>query len=119
MTPGGATNGTNNALSDTNTLTIIAKNIYGTNVTNTVAAILPSPLSLTNDSDGNLKSDGTRWFEYSPDEQLTAVTGRQCVLVERLDIFPHQVDAGGDTGCPVFDSAGIPEFQSSAIANYR
>ncbi len=65
---------TNNALSDTNTFTIIAKNVYGTNVTNTVVAILPSSLSLTNDSDGNLKSDGTRWFEYSPDEQLTAVT---------------------------------------------
>ncbi len=65
---------TNNALSDTNTFTLIARNVYGTNVTNTIVSVLPSSLSISNDLDGNLITDGTRWFEHSPDDQLTAVT---------------------------------------------
>jgi len=57
-----------------NSFTNLAQNVYGLKVTNIVNANLPLAVTFTNDLNGNLISDGLRWFEYYFDNQLTAVT---------------------------------------------
>jgi RHS repeat-associated protein len=65
---------TNNTLaSGTNTFTIIAKNVYGAAVTNTLVVNLPSSNSFQYDANGNLTNDGTRSFTYDSENRLTNV----------------------------------------------
>jgi len=53
-----------------NTFTIIAQNAAGLRVTNTTTENLPAAILLTWDSNGNLTSDGTRFFAYDPENRL-------------------------------------------------
>ncbi len=53
-----------------NTFTIIAQSASGLRNTNTEICNLPSAISLTWDSNGNLTSDGTRFFAYNPENRL-------------------------------------------------
>ncbi len=65
---------TNNTLANgNNTFTIIAENIYGTNVTNVLSVNLPATVTFQYDANGNLTSDGTRTFQYDAENQLTNV----------------------------------------------
>jgi RHS repeat-associated protein len=57
----------------TNTFTAIAKDSYGRVDTNVSVSYLPSPVSYTYDSNGNLTSDGSRCFAYDDENQLTSV----------------------------------------------
>jgi RHS repeat-associated protein len=63
----------NSISSGTNTFTIIAANVYGTNVTNTLTVNLPATVVLQYDANGNLTNDGTRSFYYDAENQLTNV----------------------------------------------
>ena len=66
---------TNVSLSNgTNTFSIAAHSVTGTNSTNILTLNLPSSVSLLYDSNGNLTNDGTRSFAYSAENQLTNVT---------------------------------------------
>lgn len=70
---------TNNTLANgSNTFTVIAQNLYGVAVTNTLTANLPASISLEFDDNGNLTNDGTRSFLYDAENQLTniSVAGR-------------------------------------------
>ncbi|MGO8928263.1 MAG: RHS repeat-associated core domain-containing protein [Limisphaerales bacterium] len=57
----------------TNTFTAIAKDSYGRVSTNVSVSYLPSSVSYTYDSNGNLTSDGSRCFAYDDENQLTSV----------------------------------------------
>ena len=56
-----------------NTFTAIAKDSYGRLATNVSTCYLPSSVSFTYDSNGNLTGDGTRCFAYDDENQLTSV----------------------------------------------
>src|SRR5207249_5634180 len=62
-------------INGTNSFTIVAKNTYGTNSTNTTPFYLPTSISLFYDSNGNLTNDGTRSFAYDAENQLTNIIG--------------------------------------------
>jgi RHS repeat-associated protein len=57
-----------------NSITNIARNVYGQSVTNIVAANLPSTVNLNYDSNENVTNDGTRSFIYGPENELTNIT---------------------------------------------
>jgi RHS repeat-associated protein len=65
---------TNNSLvNGSNTFTIIAQNMYGVAVTNSLTLNLPTNVSLASDANGNLTNDGMRTFGYDSENQLTNV----------------------------------------------
>jgi RHS repeat-associated protein len=65
---------TNFTLADgTNTFTAVAKDSYGRIDTNTSLSYLPSSISYTYDSNGNLTGDGSRCFAYDDENQLVSV----------------------------------------------
>ena len=55
-----------------NTFTVVARNIYGASASNTLT-LTQAPVSLRYDLNGNLQSDGTRWFAYDPENELISV----------------------------------------------
>ena len=57
----------------TNTFTAIARDSYGRTDTNVSISYLPSSISFTYDSNGNLTGDGKRCFAYDDENQLTSV----------------------------------------------
>ena len=57
----------------TNTFTAIAKDSYGRVDTNVSISYLPSSISFTYDSNGNLTNDGRRSFAYDDENQLVSV----------------------------------------------
>ena len=61
-------------LNGTNTFTAVATDSYGRGDTNTVAAFLPSTNTFAYDANGNLTTNGTRFFEYDDENQLTRIT---------------------------------------------
>jgi RHS repeat-associated protein len=66
---------TNNTLANgNNTFTIIAQNALGVKATNSLTVNLPTPVNFQYDANGNLTNDGTRWFFYDGENQLTNVT---------------------------------------------
>jgi YD repeat-containing protein len=56
-----------------NTFTAIARDNYGRSDTNVSISYLPSSISYTYDSNGNLTSDGRRFFAYDDENQLISV----------------------------------------------
>jgi len=56
-----------------NSFTAIAADSLGRSGTNTVNVYTPSPVSYTYDLNGNLVSDGTRYFVYDGENQLVVV----------------------------------------------
>jgi RHS repeat-associated protein len=56
-----------------NTFTAIARDNYGRSDTNVSTSYLPSSVSFTYDSNGNLTSDGNRCFAYDDENQLVSV----------------------------------------------
>ncbi len=56
-----------------NTFTVIAQDIHGTNATNALTVSLSNSVSFQYDGNGNLTSDGTRTFIYDFENQLTNV----------------------------------------------
>jgi hypothetical protein len=66
--------GTNQDLANgTNTFTAVAKDSYGRVDTNVSISYLPSSISFSYDSNGNLTNDGRRSFSYDDENQLTSV----------------------------------------------
>ena len=57
-----------------NTYTAIAKDSLGRISTNSISVFLPASASYTYDLNGNLLSDGTRYFSYDDENQLISVT---------------------------------------------
>ena len=57
-----------------NTFTIIAQYVSGARATNSLTVNLPTPVNFQHDANGNLTNDGTRWFFYDAENQLTNVT---------------------------------------------
>jgi RHS repeat-associated protein len=55
------------------TYTAVAFDGFGRGDTNTITVSLPSPVTYTSDSNGNLTSDGRRSFTYDNENQLTSV----------------------------------------------
>ncbi len=64
---------TNTLANGSNTFTVIAQDIHGTSVTNTLAVNLSNSVSFQYDGNGNLTNDGTRSFLYDVENQLTNV----------------------------------------------
>jgi RHS repeat-associated protein len=62
----GITNGSN-------TFAVAARDSYGRQDSNSVTVNLPSTNTYTSDANGNLRSDGTRYFAYDDENQLTSV----------------------------------------------
>jgi YD repeat-containing protein len=58
----------------TNTFTAIAKDSLGRGDTNVVKAYLPATVTNRYDLNGNLRTNGTRWFEYDDENQLIRIT---------------------------------------------
>src|SRR5207249_6474295 len=58
----------------TNTFTAIAKDSYGRSDTNSSICNLPSAISFAYDLNGNLHTNGTRFFEYDDENQLIRIT---------------------------------------------
>jgi len=56
-----------------NTFTAIAQDAYGRRDTNTSICYLPTSISFSYDSNGNLTSDGHRCFAYDDENQLVSV----------------------------------------------
>jgi len=54
----------------TNTFTAVAQDGYGRTDTNVVTAYLPVSVSFRYDSNGNMRTNGTRVFEYNDENQL-------------------------------------------------
>jgi len=66
---------TNNALANgNNSFAIIAQNVYGATVTNSLSVNLPTSVSLSSDNNGSLTNDGARTFAYDSENQLTNIT---------------------------------------------
>jgi RHS repeat-associated protein len=57
-----------------NTFTIVAENVYGLLVTNSMTVNLPGTVSPQYDNNGNLTNDGTRVFTFDAENRLTNVT---------------------------------------------
>jgi RHS repeat-associated protein len=57
-----------------NIFSAIAKDSYGRSDTNTVTANLPASSAFVYDLNGNLRTNGTRTFDYDDENQLTRVT---------------------------------------------
>ena len=67
--------GTGNTLANgNNTFTIIARNMSNVTVTNSLTVNLPATVNFQYDANGNLTNDGTRWFYYDGENQLTNVS---------------------------------------------
>jgi len=65
---------TNHTLANgNNSFTNIAHNVYGVAATSTTAAMLPTPVALAYDGNGNLTNDGLKAFSYDAENQLTNV----------------------------------------------
>jgi RHS repeat-associated protein len=65
---------TNNTLTNgINTFAINATNVYGVATNNNLTLNLPTSVSLSFDSNGNVTNDGTRTFGYDSENQLTNV----------------------------------------------
>jgi len=58
----------------TNTFTAVAGDSLGRWDTNTVNAYLPTAVTFLYDQNGNLRTNGTRIFEYDDENQLTTIT---------------------------------------------
>jgi RHS repeat-associated protein len=66
---------TNVGLADgNNTFTAIARDSYGRCDTNSTLSYLPSSLSVVYDLNGNLRTNGTRIFDYDDENQLIRIT---------------------------------------------
>jgi len=66
---------TNLSLADgTNTFTAVAQDSLGRGDTNSVDAYLPATVSFSYDANGNLLTDGRRFFDYDDENQLVRVT---------------------------------------------
>jgi RHS repeat-associated protein len=61
-------------LNGTNTFTALAADSLGRWDTNTVTAYLPTAVTFLYDQNGNLRTNGTRIFEYDDENQLTRIT---------------------------------------------
>ncbi len=57
-----------------NAYTAIGQDVLGRKDTNSITVNLPSTVSYSYDLDGNLLNDGTRYFSYDDENQLTSVT---------------------------------------------
>ena len=57
-----------------NSFTAVATDALGRSDSHTVTVNLPSTLTYAYDSNGNLRSDGRRFFDYDDENQLTRVT---------------------------------------------
>jgi hypothetical protein len=58
----------------TNTFTAIAQDNLGRSDTNTINVNLPASVNFLYDQNGNLRTNGTRIFEYDDENQLTRIT---------------------------------------------
>jgi RHS repeat-associated protein len=66
---------TNHTLANgANTFTAVARDSLGRLATNTVSCYLPATNVFTYDLNGNMLSDGTRFFEYDDENELISVT---------------------------------------------
>ena len=66
---------TNVSLADgNNTITVVARDSFGRSDTNSITCYLPSAISLAYDLNGNLRTNGTRVFDYDDDNQLIRIT---------------------------------------------
>ena len=63
-----------NPVSGANTYTAAATDGLSRTSQDTVSVNLPASVSFAYDANGNLLNDGRRYFEYDPENQLTAVT---------------------------------------------
>jgi RHS repeat-associated protein len=63
-----------NLVNGTNPFTAIAADSLGRRDTNISICYLPTPISLAYDLNGNLRTNGTRIFEYDDENQLTRIT---------------------------------------------
>jgi YD repeat-containing protein len=61
-------------LNGTNTFTAVAQDEKGRADTNTIKAYLPSTVSFKYDGNGNMRTNGTRIFDYDDENQLIAIT---------------------------------------------
>jgi len=61
-------------LNGTNTFTAVAQDNLGRADTNTVTSYLPTGVTFLYDQNGNLRTNGTRTFEYDDENQLTRIT---------------------------------------------
>jgi len=61
-------------LNGTNTFTAVAADNVGRWDTNTVTSYLPTAVTFLYDQNGNLRTNGTRIFEYDDENQLTRIT---------------------------------------------
>lgn len=61
-------------LNGTNTFMAVATDALSRYDTNTVTAYLPATLTLAYDLNGNLRTNGTRLFDYDDENQLTRIT---------------------------------------------
>jgi RHS repeat-associated protein len=61
-------------LNGTNTFTAVAQDNLGRADTNTVTSYLPIAVTFLYDQNGNLRTNGTRIFEYDDENQLTRIT---------------------------------------------
>jgi RHS repeat-associated protein len=57
-----------------NTFTAIAKDAYDRSATNTINTFLPSTINFSFDLNGNMLTNGTRFFEYDDENQLIRIT---------------------------------------------
>jgi RHS repeat-associated protein len=58
----------------TNTFTAVALDAAGRSDTNTISAYLPAAVTFLFDQNGNMRTNGTRTFEYDDENQLTRIT---------------------------------------------
>jgi len=61
-------------LNGTNTFTAVAQDSLGRGDTNTVSSYLPTAVTFLYDQNGNLRTNGTRVFQYDDENQLICIT---------------------------------------------